>query len=908
MGLNGWQKKSAQAAVRELGTSLSGLSEEEATRRLRGGGPNELTEEGGQTPLGIFIGQFNGFLVRILIGATIFSALIGQILDAVAIILIVFISAALGFFQEYKAEKTIAALKRMTAHEAVVIRNGKERKIPSTMLVPGDMVLIDQGTRVPADMRIMEEVELKVDESCLTGESTPVNKTTEPVTRDGLAEAASMLWSGTVVIYGRAKGVVTETGMSTQIGRIAGIVQEAGEEPTPLQRRLDTFSKKLGFLILGVCAVVIAMGLLRSGPLSGLPITDELLATMVMTGIALAVAAIPEGLPIIVTVTLALGVQRLSSSNALMRRLPAVETLGSTTVICSDKTGTLTKNEMTITRLWHSGKSIDVEGGGYSPKGRFMFRGREVHPGTDSTLLAVLRSGALCSNASVSRDSGTWCVFGDPTEGSLVVAAAKAGLGSEKLSSHKRIKEFPFSSERKMMSVITTRGEKSAVHAKGAPETILSRCTHIMRNGRRSRLTGADRDHILGANQGMGDDALRVLAVATRSIRGRGASRREAESGLTFLGMVGMIDPPRDSVRNDISLCRKAGIKVVMITGDHRNTALAIARELGISQGDSRSLTGEELDGLSDSQLRSAVGQVSVYARVNPEHKVRIVEALSQKGHIIAMTGDGVNDAPALKKADIGVSMGIKGTDVAKEASDMILRDDNFSTIVQAVSGGRAIYDNIKKFIQYLLSSNVGEVLVVFLAILIGFTDPATGLVIIPLTAIQLLWINLLTDGLPALALGVDPPSPNIMDRPPRSPRESILSRSVLTDIFIVGAVIAVGTLFLFWMSLPSGAAKAVTMAFTAMVVFEMVRIQSVRMKYNVGLFSNMKLVLAMAASVAMQVFVIYSPVLHPLFAPLAEVFTTVPLGLEDWAWIIGVSSTVMITMFIKERLFGAEL
>lgn len=920
MATPGWHRKPINETLNELGTSERGLSSSQAAAMLTKHGPNELEKASGPGPLSIFVSQFNGFLIRILIGATIFSSLIGQVLDAIAIILIVIISAILGFIQEYRAEKTISALKRMTAQEAVVIRDGKETRIASRLLVPGDVVLVDQGTRVPSDMRILESVELKLDESALTGESTPVNKTSDVVDKTALADLTNMLWSGTTVTYGRGRGVVTETGMSTQIGKIADIVQKSKEELTPLQKKLDVFSKRLGVLILGICAVVILLGLLREGPLSGIELIGQsgitaaggpIIILMVMTGIALAVAAIPEGLPIIVTVTLALGVQRLSKKNALIRKLPAVETLGSTTVICSDKTGTLTKNEMTITSIWHSGKEITVTGSGYSPTGSFLYKDTKIPPKTDSTLMALLRSGALCTNASLTREGGAWSIIGDPTEGSIVVAARKACLTEELLSRHTRTKELPFSSERRMMSIITKGGE---LHSKGAPETILSLSTHIMRGGRRVRLTTKDRTAILQASHSMGEKALRVLAIATRDVR-MGATQKQAERGLTFLGLVGMIDPPSEGVKEDISLCRKAGIKVVMITGDHKETALAIARQLDISDNDVKALTGEDLDKMSDSELRDACREVSVYARVNPEHKVRIVRALKKRGHIIAMTGDGVNDAPALKGADIGIAMGIRGTDVAKEASDMVLSNDNFSSIVNAVEGGRSIYDNIKKFIQYLLSSNVGEVLVVLLAILIGFTDPtvidpATGLnpIIIPLTAIQLLWINLLTDGLPALALGVDPSAPHIMERPPRSPKEKILSRQALIDITLVGVIIAAGTLFLFWLNLPLGATKAVTMAFTAMVVFEMVRIQSVRMKYKVGLFSNMKLIIAMALSIAMQVFVIYAPFAHPFLAPLAEVFTTTPLALLDWAWIIGVSSTVMIVMIVKEKLFGAEI
>ena len=894
-----WHTKTATHVMQDLGTSEAGLSPGKAASRIKEYGFNELTEEKGPGPISIFINQFKGFLIAILIAATIFSAVIGEVIDAAAIIIIVILNAIFGFVQEYKAEKTMAALKRMTAQEATVIRDGKQERIPSRLLVPGDVVILDQGSRVPADMRLFEVINLKLDEAALTGESTPVNKVTGPVKESSLSDISNMAWAGTTVTYGRARGVVTETGMSTQIGKIAHVVQEAGEELTPLQKKLDTFGKRLGMLILAICAAVVVLGVIRSGPVAGLPVTQELLVTMIITGVALAVAAIPEGLPAVVTITLAVGLQKLSRHNAIIRKLPAVEALGSTTVICSDKTGTLTKNEMTITRIWHSGKMIELTGEGYSPSGEFLFRGRQVHPRTDTTLMSILRSGALCTNARLAREKGGWSVIGDPTEGSLVVAAAKAGLGSDALARHRRITEFPFSSERKMMSVVC-RSEKTQVHAKGAPETILSLSTHIIRNGKRSALTQQERKAILSANTEMTSSALRVLAVATKDVR-QSAKQGQAESGLTFLGLVGMIDPPRDGVREDIALAAKAGIKIVMITGDHKNTAVAIARQLNISGGNIVAMTGEELDEIPDDKLVSLVKDVSVYARVNPEHKVRIVDALKRKGHIIAMTGDGVNDAPALKKADIGVSMGIKGTDVAKEASDMVLSDDNFSSIVTAVRGGRAIYDNIKKFIQYLLSSNVGEVLVVFLALLIGFTDPATGAVIIPLTAIQLLWINLLTDGLPALALGVDPPSPNIMERPPRSPSEKILSRGMLTDIWIVGAIICIGTLFLFWYNLPSGATLAVTVAFTTVVIFEMVRVQSVRMKYRIGLFSNMKLIAAMAVSIMLQVAVIYIPVLQPIFS-------TTALGIADWIEIMAVSSTVMIVMWLKERLFRPDI
>jgi Ca2+-transporting ATPase len=899
-GSQEWHVLDTRKALSALQSSDKGLSSSEAASRLRKYGPNELKKEKEISRLEILASQFRNFLVIILIAATIFSALIGEIIDAAAILIIVILNAMFGFVQEYRAEKTIEALKRMTSPEAVAIRDGKQARIKSTLLVPGDIVLIEQGTKIPADLRLLSVSSLKIDESAITGESSPVTKHTKPVQKACvLAERKNISWMGTIASYGRGTGLVVATGMSTEIGRIAHIVQEAGEELTPLQKKLGSFGKNLGLLILAICVLVVAIGILREGPLAGMPVTEALLATMIITGIALAVAAIPEGLPAIVTITLALGLQRLARSNALMRRLPTVETLGSTTVICADKTGTLTKNEMTVRRIWMNGKNAEVSGEGYSPVGSLTVDGKRADTGKGSDLSLLLTSASLCTNAELKKAGRGWEIIGDPTEGALVVAAAKAGLSLDGLKkSYPRKSENPFSSERKMMSTVHSSGRGMVIFAKGAPEIILERCERFLSEGRERRLTPKERKQILDANHMLTGQALRVLGIAYRRV----SSPDAKEDGLVFLGLAGMIDPAREGVANDIALCRKAGIRTVMITGDHRNTAAAIASQIGIMDKKTPGLlTGEELNALSPQQLERVVESVSVYARVNPEHKVRIVDALRSKNHIIAMTGDGVNDAPALKKADMGVAMGIKGTDVAKEASDMILTDDNFSSIVKAVKEGRGIYDNIKKFIQYLLSSNLGEVMIVFAAMLIGFTDPETGMIILPVTAIQLLWINLLTDGLPALALGVDPAAPNIMERPPRDPGERILSRAMLTDITIVGIVIAAGTLLLFMWSLPLGATRAITVAFTAIVVFEMVRVQSVRMKFRVGVFSNRSLILAMAASIGLQLMVIYTPLLQP-------VFSTTALGILDWLKIILVSSSVLIIMWLREKLFKSHL
>jgi len=886
-----WHEMDVKQVLKKLDTNPHGISPQEASSRLRTYGPNEIKSEKKINPLAIFLAQFKSTLVIILIFATFFSAMIGEVIDAIAILIIVILNSIFGFVQEYRAEKTIEALKKMTTPESVVIRDNKKMKIKSSEIVPGDIVFLEQGTRVPADMRIIETAELKIDEAILTGESQPVTKELKPVKAAVLADRKNMCYMGTVVSYGRGTGVVVSTGMSTEMGKIAHTIEEAGEEETPLQKKLAAFGKKLGAIILGICTVVAVTGVLRGSILTGDPITEKLITTQIINGIALAVAAVPEGLPAVVTVTLALGLRRLSKRNSLMRRLPTVETLGSTTAICSDKTGTLTRNEMTISRIWYPGKDVDVTGTGYEPKGDFLVNKKRIDSSKDKTLTELLRTGTLCNNASLERHKGEWQIIGDPTEGSIIVVSEKADQHHDNVvRDYPRKKEFPFTSERKMMSTINSHSGKLIVHVKGAPEKVLHNSTRIMVDGKVRKITSKDRKEILAKNKEFATGALRVLALAYKETKSLPKTHNQAESGLTFLGLVGMIDPPRKTVKGDIELCKKAGIKVVMITGDHKDTAVAIAKQIAIVGNNPVALTGEELERMSEKELCKKANEISVYARVNPEHKVRIVEALRSNGHIIAMTGDGVNDAPALKKADIGIAMGIKGTDVSKEASDMILRDDNFSSIVSAIKEGRGIYDNIKKFIQYLLSSNTGEVLIVFIATLIALVDPETGLILLP---IQLLWINILTDGLPALALGVDPASPDIMDRKPRDPKEGILTKKMMTDVLLVGIIMCIGTLFLFWLNLPSGGRHAMTVAFTTIVMFEMVRVQTVRSDYNVGFFSNKLLLVAMGLSMVLQIFVVYTPFMQPIF-------NTVSLGITDWVEIILVSFSVMVIMKLK--------
>jgi Ca2+-transporting ATPase len=881
-----WHELDVKHVFLQLQTSCRGLTESEACLRLEKYGPNEITEKKKRSWVLLFLDQFRDFLVAILIFAAIFSAFIGEAMDSAFILVIVVVNAAFGFVQERRAEKTIAALKKLTNPEIIVVRDGAEQKVSSRDLVPGDIVVLEQGTKIPADLRLIEVASLSIDESAITGESVPVEKSLGTVSTANLAERKNLAYMGTIVAYGRGRGVVVDTGMHTEMGSIAHMIETVKEEATPLQKSLDVFGKSLGVLILGICVAIIAAGVLK-----GFGILD-----MVMTGIALAVAAVPEGLPAVVTITLALGIQRMSRQNAIIRKMHAVETLGSTTVICSDKTGTLTHNEMTIRKIWYAGREVEVTGDSYEPRGEFRQNGKAVDP--DKELLFLLKASMLCNNSTIAKINGQWSATGDPTEVSFRVAALKAGINKNISEQFRRVDEIPFTSERKMMTTVNALPkDRLMVCAKGAPEILLHHCNRMMYGGRVLHMTPAHRKEILRKNHEFTQRSLRVLAIAYKEIPAK--TRHGFESELVFLGLAGMLDPPRSGVRESIMLCKEAGIKVVMITGDHMNTAIAIAHELGIIEGspELRVLTGDELEAMTKSQFEKIVEKISVYARVNPIHKVRIIDALKARGHVIAMTGDGVNDAPALKKADIGISMGITGTDVAKEASQMVLRDDNFSTIVTAIRDGRTIYDNIKKFVQYMLSSNLAEVLVIFLATLISFRDPATGQFILPLTAIQLLWINLLTDGLPAIALGVDPPEPNIMKRPPRDPKERMMSRQMLAEILVTGSVICAGVLFLFMISLPSGGTMAMTMAFTSMVIFELVRIQSIRMRYRMKFFSNQKLVGALLLSVMLQLLVVYAP-------PLQAVFRTAALGPVEWMEIALVSGIILFIMWFRTRVF----
>ncbi len=872
-------------AIKFIDTSQTGLSEEEARQRLEKYGVNELKQREKISPFQILIRQFTSSIVFILLAALVISLLIGEKLDAIVISTIVVLNGVFGFVQEFKAEKAIEALRKLTALKATVVRDGKEMEIDSRELVPGDITLLETGSKVPADARLINIAAFQVDEASLTGESVPSNKTTGPLDNNILVnDQENMVFMGTIVTKGRAKAVVTGTGMDTEIGRIADMVQEADEKLSPLQVKLKKFGKWLGFVTIGICVVVFGVGVLREY------LTTDLFETsfaveMFLASVALAVAAIPEGLPAIVTISLAFGVRRMAKRNALIRKLPAVETLGCTNIICSDKTGTLTKNEMTVREIYFNNRLIEVTGDGYTPEGSFMQTkssasfvrggGEEVDI---SSLELLFRSSILCNDSRLNHNE-RWEIFGDPTEGALLVSAGKAGFKKSEMEDRfPRIDEIPFDSERKCMTTIHRVNEENTAYIKGAPDVILNHCKYISINGQVKDITGEDRKKILDVNHKMASKALRVLGFAYKSLDEKYTPKSEiVEKNLIFIGLQAMIDPPREEVRESIIKCRTAGISTVVITGDHKLTAIAITKELGLFKEGDKALSGEELDKLSDDELDKIVESIVICARVSPEHKVRILNALKKRGHVVAMTGDGVNDAPALKNSDIGVAMGITGTDVAKEASDMVLTDDNFASIVNAVEEGRGIYNTIKQFIQYTLSSNLGEILVVFLAILIGWP--------LPLIAIQILWVNLLTDGLPGLALGLDPFDKDIMKNPPRKRDEKIISRDVINNILIVGLVMGTGTLLMFY-GYGVETVKAKSIAFTTLVMFQLFNVLTYRAKdFKIDIRTSKYLIASVVISLLMQFAVLYTP--------LNVAFKTVPLGPVDLIKVFLVSGSL---------------
>jgi len=888
-----------------------GLSSEEACARLKRYGPNELEAEKPVPTWRRFVAQFRDTLVILLLIATAVSVGLWAYerdsalpYEGLAIFAIVLLNGILGYVQESRAERAVAALRAMSAAEAGVVRDGERRSVPASELVPGDVILVEEGDTIPADARLIQSTALQASEASLTGESLPVHKDVRPIEEEvGLGDRSNMVFSGTAATYGRGRAMVTATGMQTELGKVAGLLRRTDDEATPLQKELDRTGKLLGAIVLIIAAVIVATILLVEG-VSGPAAIFEVL----ILGVALAVAAVPEGLPAIVTVVLAIGVQRMARRNAIVRRLPAVETLGSATVIASDKTGTLTKNEMTVrTVVTASGRS-DLSGTGYTPGGDLRRDGRLVQ---DDTLRAeierALRAADLANNATVNRSDGRWSVQGDPTEGALIVAARKVGLSPETLDSRfERVGEVPFSSERKLMSTVHRDAEKPerlAAFAKGAPDVLLPRCSHEIFGDEARPLTDERREEIRAINETLAGEALRTLGVAFRSLTPEeldGEVDDHIERDLVFLGLVGMIDPPREEVREAVDLARGAGIRPIMITGDHPKTAAAIAGALDIS-AEGRAITGAELERLSDEELESEVRESSVYARVNPEHKLRIVRALQKNGQVVAMTGDGVNDAPALKTADIGVAMGITGTDVSKEAADMVLTDDNFASIVAAVEEGRSIFANIQKFLRYLLSSNIGEVFTMFFGVLlagaIGLRAGGEGAVALPLLATQILWINLVTDGPPALALGLDPADRAVMDRPPRPQGSGVITRRMWAGIAFVGLIMAAGTLFVLDYALPGGLIDgsgdlpyARTMAFITLMLFQLFNVLNARSDERSafhGLFRNAWLWGAVLLSLLLQFLVVYAPFLQPAFG-------TVALSPSNWLICTAVASSVL--------------
>ena len=846
-------------------TDLSaGLSSAEAAARLERHGPNQLQEKGGEGPWRLFLAQFKSVMIWVLVAAAVVSGILREWVDTAAILAIVILNAVLGFVQEYRAEKSLAALRKLSSPNSKAIRDGLPCVVPSAGLAPGDLVELEAGDHVPADCRVVTHTSsFGAQEASLTGESQPVSKNAEPIDMDSvqLGDRANMLFMGTSIVSGRCRALVVKTGMSTVLGGIAGMIQDIKSEPTPLQKNIDRFGKVIVKLCFALVGLVFLIQLVHG---------SAALAEIFLSSVSLAVAAIPEGLPAVVTVALALGVQRMVRRNALIRKLPSVETLGCASVICSDKTGTLTRNEMTVRAVYAGGQMFDVGGIGYEPAGEFSLGGARVAPGSHPELMAALEAGALCNGARLVRTPDAPArMAGDPTEGALLVCAGKAGLWKETLEEERPfVEEIPFDSARKMMSVVRRGpGGRLVAYVKGAPDILLSRCAHISENGLRRPMLDEDRREANRQNTDLAGRAMRVLAVAWRELDGAPEKYlpETVEKDLTFGGLLAMIDPPREEVKVAMAKCRTAGIRTVRITGDHKSTAVAIARELGMAGGETLALSGEELDRMDGAALDGEVDRIGVYARVSPEHKLRIVRAWRKRGHVVAMTGDGVNDAPAVKEADIGVAMGITGTDVTKEVSDMVVTDDNFASIVSAVEEGRGIYGNIVKFIHYLLSCNAGEIFVMFIASL--FNMP------LPLLPIHILWVNLVTDGLPALALGVDPVDSRIMSKPPRKSSAPVVTVRRAAVIVGQGFFIALCSLLAFWYEYdgtPATLVRARTAAFMVLAVSQLFHAFNCRSStmslFKIGVFTNRPLLAAAFISLALQVMVEELPFLRTVF------------------------------------------
>jgi Ca2+-transporting ATPase len=868
--------EAAEVVDRQATDARRGLDAEEAARRLERDGPNAF-EAARKTPWqAILARQFLSVLILILVIAAVISFAVGETVDAIAILAIVVLNGILGFVQEWRAEEALEALRRMLAPQSRVVRDGQEREIESRALVRGDVVLLDTGDRVPADIRLVEATHLRADESLLSGESTSVPKRVEPVANDApLAERGSMAWMGTNITSGSGRGVVVATGEATEFGRIAHLTETLGEEKTPLQKRLAGLGRQVGIFAIIVSAVVAVTGWLAGKPL----------LEMFLTGISLAVAVVPEGLPAVVTIALAIGVRTMARRRALLRRLQAAETLGAASVICTDKTGTLTQNEMTVSNLWLPRMgNVEVTGTGYAPIGDFRREGRPVEIANEPDLAAMLESALRCSHARIYPEADGWHRLGEPTEAALVVAAMKAGLEPE--TAAEMTAEVPFDSTRKRMTVVERRNNELLAHVKGAPEILLERSTRFFDGAEERELTPAERERILAAAEAMAVDGLRVLAVARRRLpAGMPLDADTIERELTFAGLAGMIDPPRPEVPESVGLARNAKIKVIVVTGDAPATAATIARRIGLPV--ERVLTGRELAAIGDEELRGSLTENVLFARISPEDKIRIVAGLQALGHVVCMTGDGVNDAPALKKADVGVSMGLRGTDVAKGASDLVLTDDNFASIVNAIEEGRRQWDNIQKFVRYLLSSNMGEVTAIFLNTLLG-----GPLILLP---VQILWINLVTDGVTAVALGVEPASKGILRRPPRPVNQPILGRAGIWVVLALGGYLGFGTLWLFhhYLAIGDGHQRLpMTMAFCGLVILEKMNVFNFRSLQEplgaIGYTSNRPLLFAWMSMVTLQVAAVYVPFLQ-------RVLHTAPLSWQDWAVIVAFALPVVL-------------
>lgn len=888
-----WWHMEQEPVLDELISRMdTGISEAEAGRRLEEG-RNELEQESGSSPILMFFNQFTDTMVLVLLAAAVVSAIAGSLADALTIMAIVIVNAILGFIQEYRAERSLEAIRQLASPHALVFRDKKRRRIPAAELVTGDIVYLETGDRVPADLRILETFSLEIDESTLTGESLPVVKQSPKLELADvpLAEQSNMAFMSTVVTRGRGLAVVTATGMNTIMGQIVRIIKESEPALTPLQQKLDHLGKQLIVICTAVCAAVACLGIFRGEPV----------LTMLLAGISLAVAAIPEGLPAIVTVVLAVGVQRMARRNAVVRKLPAVETLGCTTVICSDKTGTLTQNKMNAVRVATWTRDLEVSGEGYEPQGRFTERGKKFTPQSDPALRLLMDIALNCNNAQLEKARAGFYVEGDPTEGALLALAGRAGVESQL----PRLREVPFDSERKRMTVIVKRDGQYWIMSKGALEVLLPLCSRFFAKDGMLPLNALVREHFLKKQEAWAAEGCRVLAFAARPItvrEVRESRESEIESQLCLLGVCALLDPPRAGVDRAVASCRAAGIVPVMITGDHPATANAIARQIGLTDGN-EVLTGGDMDSLNDEDLYKKIVGVRVFARVSPQHKNRIVKILKRHNEVAAMTGDGVNDAPALKGADIGIAMGLSGTEVAKEASAMVLADDDFSTIVEAVHEGRAIYDNIRKFIRYLLGCNIGEVMVMFMASLLGMP--------LPLLPIQILWVNLVTDGLPAMALGLEPPEPGIMQRPPRPRLEGVFARGLGYKVFGRGCFIAFITLLAFVAGLVyarfTGSAElelARSMALTTLVMAQLCFVFECRSEkyspFELGFFQNRLLIGAVGCSVLMQLGLLYLP-------GLQDIFHTVALTGWQWLFIMALASAQLLYGFIQytwQRVF----